>query len=245
MEQKKIFVTGVAGFLGSHLAEAFLADGHQVVGCDKHDRRLPRQRTPEKSSSIRSIANDVSKLRELMKDVDTSSITAPPPRMKGSPSSGPHLVTTHIVTASTGVISAAIANKVKRFVMCSSMARYGLEQSPLHRRHDSQPARPLRDRQAHGRVDAEEPRRTSTAWSGWSRSRTTSSGRARNTTTRTANVASIFINLMLNGRQPYIYGDGNQMRCFSFVFGRDRAVEEDGLRPQRLARSHQHRARRR
>jgi len=31
------------------------------------------------------------------------------------------------------------------------------------------------------------------------------------------NVASIFINLMLQGRQPYVYGDGNQMRCFSFI----------------------------
>jgi UDP-glucose 4-epimerase len=31
------------------------------------------------------------------------------------------------------------------------------------------------------------------------------------------NVASIFINMMLQGRQPYIYGDGSQMRCFSFV----------------------------
>jgi UDP-glucose 4-epimerase len=31
------------------------------------------------------------------------------------------------------------------------------------------------------------------------------------------NVASIMINLMLQKRQPIIYGDGTQMRCFSFV----------------------------
>jgi UDP-glucose 4-epimerase len=31
------------------------------------------------------------------------------------------------------------------------------------------------------------------------------------------NVASIFINLMLQGRQPIVYGDGNQRRCFSFI----------------------------
>jgi UDP-glucose 4-epimerase len=31
------------------------------------------------------------------------------------------------------------------------------------------------------------------------------------------NVASIFINRMLQGKQPILYGDGNQMRCFSFV----------------------------
>jgi nucleoside-diphosphate-sugar epimerase len=30
----KIFITGVAGFLGSHLADAFLAQGHEVTGID-------------------------------------------------------------------------------------------------------------------------------------------------------------------------------------------------------------------
>jgi UDP-glucose 4-epimerase len=31
------------------------------------------------------------------------------------------------------------------------------------------------------------------------------------------NVASIMINRMLQGKQPIIYGDGSQKRCFSFV----------------------------
>ena len=30
----KVFVSGAAGFLGSHLADAFVASGHEVVGCD-------------------------------------------------------------------------------------------------------------------------------------------------------------------------------------------------------------------
>ncbi|MEK6769672.1 MAG: NAD-dependent epimerase/dehydratase family protein, partial [Gemmatimonadota bacterium] len=30
----RILITGVAGFLGSHLADRFLADGHDVVGMD-------------------------------------------------------------------------------------------------------------------------------------------------------------------------------------------------------------------
>ncbi len=31
------------------------------------------------------------------------------------------------------------------------------------------------------------------------------------------NVASIMANLMLQGRSPFIYGDGEQMRCFSHI----------------------------
>src|SRR4028119_1265880 len=34
MSKQRIFISGVAGFLGSHLADAFLADGHEVVGND-------------------------------------------------------------------------------------------------------------------------------------------------------------------------------------------------------------------
>ena len=30
----RILITGVAGFLGSHLADRLLADGHDVVGMD-------------------------------------------------------------------------------------------------------------------------------------------------------------------------------------------------------------------
>jgi len=31
------------------------------------------------------------------------------------------------------------------------------------------------------------------------------------------NVVSIFINTMLRGKQPYVYGDGTQKRCFSYI----------------------------
>ena len=59
------------------------------------------------------------------------------------------------------------------------------------------------------------------------------------------NVASIFINLMLQGRQPYIYGDGNQKRCFSFVSDDIAPLKQMALRPRVRRPDHQHRPRRR
>ena len=39
----KVVVTGAAGFIGSHVAESLLADGHEVVGIDCFTDYYPRR----------------------------------------------------------------------------------------------------------------------------------------------------------------------------------------------------------
>jgi UDP-glucose 4-epimerase len=126
------------------------------------------------------------------------------------------MITQNIVTASTGMISAAIANKVRRFVMCSSMARYGTNRVPFTEDMTPKPQDPY----GIGKYASELMLQNLAETHGmeWVIAVPHNIvGPRQKYDDPYRNVASIFINLMLHGRQPYIYGDGNQMRCFSFV----------------------------
>ena len=54
----------------------------------------------------------------------------------------PHLITQNIVTGSVSLFSAAIQNKVKRIIFCSSMARYGTNKIPFEETFDPKPQDP-------------------------------------------------------------------------------------------------------
>ena len=214
MVKQKVFITGVAGFLGSHLADAFLADGYEVSGCDNMIGGY-LDNVPPEVEFHQSDCNDFEKMKEYLRGVDIvyhCAATA----YEGLSVFSPHMVTQHIVTASTGVISAAIANKVRRFVMCSSMARYGTNQVPFT--EDMQPK--PQDPYGIGKYMSELMLQNLAEVHGmeWVIAVPHNIvGPRQKYDDPYRNVASIFINMMLQGRQPYIYGDGNQMRCFSFV----------------------------
>jgi UDP-glucose 4-epimerase len=128
----------------------------------------------------------------------------------------PHLITQNIVGASTAMVSAAIANGVRRFVMCSSMARYGTNQVPFTEDMTPKPQDPY----GIGKYTAELMLQNLADTHGmeWVIAVPHNIvGPRQKYDDPYRNVASIFVNLMLQGRQPYIYGSGNQKRCFSFV----------------------------
>ena len=125
-------------------------------------------------------------------------------------------MTENIVTASVSLFSAAIANKVKRIVFCSSMARYGVNQVPFREDYPTRPEDPY----GIGKVAAEEMLRNLCGVHGVEHTIAVPHniiGPRQKFDDPYRNVAAIMINLMLQGRQPIIYGDGKQKRCFSFV----------------------------
>lgn len=214
MSKQRIFISGIAGFLGSHLADAFLADGHEVIGNDNMIGGY-LDNVPDGAEFHQVDCNDFDALKRIMAGSDIvyhCAATA----YEGLSVFSPHLITQNIVGASTAMISAAIANSCRRFVMCSSMARYGTNQVPFREDMVPQPQDPY----GIGKLAAEHMLKNLAEVHGmdWVVAVPHNIiGPRQKYDDPYRNVASIFINLMLQGRQPYVYGDGEQMRCFSFV----------------------------
>lgn len=209
-----VFVTGVAGFLGSHLADAFLAEGYQVKGCDNLIGGY-RDNIPEGVTFYEVDLTDFSAVRDAMEGADIvyhCAATA----YEGLSVFSPHFVSRNIYDASTAAITAAIANGVKRFVYCSSMARYGTQEVPFTEDMEPKPQDPY----AISKVAGEKMLRNLSEVHGMDYVIVVPHniiGPRQKYDDPYRNVASIMINRMLQGKQPIIYGDGEQMRCFSFV----------------------------
>ncbi len=212
---KKVFITGVAGFLGSHLADRFLAKGYEVVGVDNLIGGY-LDNVPPKVEFYQYDCNNHEAMVKIMTNVDVvyhCACTA----YEGLSVFSPHLVTQNTFGNTMSVLSAAIANKAKRFVYCSSMARYGT-QDRLPFTEDMTP-RP-QDPYGIAKYAAELAIRDLCETHGMDYVIAVPHniiGPRQKYDDPYRNVASIMINLMLQNRQPVIYGDGEQKRCFSFV----------------------------
>ena len=211
----KIFITGIAGFLGSHLADAMLAEGHEVVGNDTLIGGY-RDNVPKQAQLHLVDCNDLEKMTELMKGVDIVYHTACT-AYEGLSVFSPKLVceNTYLNTVSTA--TAAIRNHVRRFVTCSSMARYGTQDTvPFTEDMVCRPQDPY----GISKFAAEQQLKCLCEVHGMELVIAVPHniiGPRQKYDDPFRNVASIMINLMLQGRQPVIYGDGEQKRCFSFV----------------------------
>lgn len=211
----RIFITGIAGFLGSHLADAMLAEGHEVLGCDNLIGGY-RDNVPEEAAFYEVDCNEFEKMKELLSGVDIVYHTACT-AYEGLSVFSPKLVAENTYLNTVSVASAAIVNNVKRLVTCSSMARYGTQDVvPFTEDMICKPQDPY----GISKFSAENILRNLCEVHGMELVIAVPHniiGPRQKYDDPFRNVASIMINLMLQGRQPIIYGDGKQKRCFSFV----------------------------
>ena len=111
----KIFITGVAGFLGSHLADLMISQGHSVAGNDNMIGGY-FDNVPQDVEFHQVDCCDLENMTKAMQGCDVVYHTAAT-AYEGLSVFSPVLVTRNIFEASVTTITAAIRNKVKRIVL--------------------------------------------------------------------------------------------------------------------------------
>lgn len=210
-----VVITGVAGFLGSHIADAFLERGWQVRGIDNmiggdYDN------IPE---GVRFYEKDLCELADIEAVFDGADLVVHTActAYEGLSVFSPSLVTDNTVMATVNTVTAAVKAGVKRIVHMSSMARYGDHGGKLFDETDE--PRP-QDPYGISKLAAEQLLRNlcdvhGVEWVILVPHNIIGARQKYDDPFR--NVASIMTNRMLQGQQPIIYGTGEQQRCFSFI----------------------------
>ncbi len=211
---KKILVTGVAGFLGSHLSEKLVQLGHKVVGIDNmiggYQDNVP------KGVDFHNIdCCEIKKLKPIMKGIEIVYHCAATAH-EGLSVFSPYEITKNNYLASVSIFSTAVNEKVKRIIYCSSMARYGNQQTPFTEKMKPKPVDPY----AISKVASEQVLENLCELNDieWVIAVPHNIiGPRQKYDDPFRNVVSIMINRMLQGKAPIIYGDGEQTRCFSYI----------------------------
>ena len=210
-----IFITGIAGFLGSNLAEYYLKKNFIVSGCDNLIGGSLENINQKKINFFKANCEDFEMMKKITKNVDILCHAAAYAH-EGLSSVSPVLITNNNVTGSVSVFTAAIINKVKRIVYCSSMARYGDIKIPFNEDDELKPVDPY----GVSKVAAENILKILSKTHKIEYNIAVPHniiGPNQKYDDPFRNVVSIMINLMLQKRRPIIYGDGNQKRTFSDI----------------------------
>nr|MDZ8058532.1 GDP-mannose 4,6-dehydratase [Nostoc sp. EkiNYC01] len=148
----KIIVTGVAGFIGSHLAETLLQQGEEVIGIDEfndyYDPMLKRKNVAQLNCSpgFSLIQADIQFLdwQKLLKDVDVVYHQAAQAGVRASWGKAFANYTERNINATQVLLEAAKdAKNLTRLVFASSSSVYGdAETLPTHEAICPQPVSP-------------------------------------------------------------------------------------------------------
>ena len=137
---QKILVTGAAGFIASHTAEALARAGAQVVGLDNYDSFYPRKIKERNSAEVRAALGDhagniryieqdltdAQAMQELFETDRFTGVVHLAARAGVRPSiEQPALYARVNVDGSTILLEAACSTGVERFVQASSSSVYG------------------------------------------------------------------------------------------------------------------------
>jgi UDP-glucose 4-epimerase len=214
----RILVTGGAGFIGSHLAEALVARGHLVRVLDNFSsgNRANLRQVKDDVEVLKGDGADPRAARRAMKGIEVVYHEAAIPSVARSVDDPAR---SHRANATTTleVLVAARDAGVRRFIYASSSSIYG-DSARLPKR-ESMPPQPLSP-YAVGKLVGEHYLSVFASLYGMetlSLRYFNIFGPRQDVSSPYSGVISLFTSALLAGRTPVIYGDGLQSRDFTYV----------------------------
>ncbi|MHA1819652.1 MAG: SDR family NAD(P)-dependent oxidoreductase [Promethearchaeota archaeon] len=218
-KDKKILVTGAAGFIGSNLTDALVESGAEVIGYDNmFNGRIENLEEALKHKNFKFYKADVRDqtfLLEVMKDVDIvfheAAFTSVPQSVLM-----PQLCNDVNVSGMINILNSARIRDVKKIVFASSSSVYG--DTPTLPKHEKMHLEPI---SPYG-VSKMAAEAYMTAYNKVYGLNTTSLRYfnvfgPRQKDSPYSGVMAIFISKIFKGENPVIFGDGTQSRDFTYV----------------------------
>lgn len=212
----KILVTGIAGFIGSHVAQACLDQGFEVVGVDDLSGGF-MENVPKGSAFIQeSIVNDEA-IEALFRKHRFDYVF----HLAAYAAEGlSHFIRQfnykNNLLGSINLINSSIRHQIKCFVFTSSIAVYGKNQLPMTEQLVPQPEDPYGISKYAVELDLKAAHemfglnyivfRPHNVY-----------GELQNIADKYRNVIGIFMQQTLSGKPMSVFGDGMQTRAFSYI----------------------------
>jgi UDP-glucose 4-epimerase len=212
----RTLVTGAAGFMGSHLVDALLELNHEVYAVDDLSGGYIENVNPKskfKKLDLRETKETADYIDEIKPElVFHLAADAALGRSQFIPISS----TQRNLLAYLNLLVPAIRNGMKKMVLTSSMDVYGDQTSPFSEEMDLKPediygiSKAAMEEVTHALAKVHKYDyviiRPHNVY-----------GPRQNMADPYRNVIAIFINCLLNNKNFYVYGDGEQKRAFSFI----------------------------
>lgn len=210
----KILVTGGAGFMGSWLVDELIERGHKVISVDDLSGGFMRN-VNKKCKFIKMDLRDKRKVFRVTKNIDVIFHLAAY-AAEGQSVFSPIEINDINVKPMNNLLVAAVNNNVKKIVFTSSMAVYGNQKPPFDERMPRKPVDPY----GCGKAYCERMLEIFAKTYGFDYTIIRPHnvfGARQNIADPYRNVIGIWINRIMRGKRPLIYGDGKQTRAFSYI----------------------------
>lgn len=212
----RVLVTGGAGFIGSHLVENLLAKKHEVLVFDDLSNS-ERKNVDKRVKFLRGDCRNLSEIQKLFKEFHPKVVFhLAADAAEGKAQFSPIDITSRNYEAFIKILTYSIKNSVKRFVFTSSIAVYGALQTPFKETDLPEPE----DLYGVNKHAAELSLKIMAKVHGFeyviARPHNVY-GPQQNMHDPYRNVVMLWMNSILKNEPYFIYGDGEQRRCFSYI----------------------------